>query len=194
MNPHREWFCENKRCDGGDNCLGDDLTAKIIRQGKIKLNIMDGRIRTLLGILHITGLAKNLIYVRKMDDAGVKTMFEKETHWMVQGVMVLLKGVQIGSLYNLLGTIVSDWCKSSIVRVIGVEEEKTPTVSREKVMMWHQRLGHIREKGLRLLQGKGMVEGMSNFSMDFDFYEHCVYGNPNMVRFPSGAMREERIL
>jgi hypothetical protein len=61
-------------------------------------------------------------------------------------------------------------------------------------MLWHQTLGHIGEKGLRLLQGKGMVEGMSNFSMDFDFCEHCVYGNPNMVRFPSGATREEGIL
>jgi hypothetical protein len=32
-------------------------------------------------------------------------------------------------------------------------------------MLWHQRLGHIREKGLRLLHGKGMVEGISNFSL-----------------------------
>jgi hypothetical protein len=39
-----------------------------------------------------------------------------------------------------------------------------------------------------------MVEGISNFSLDFDFYEHCVYGKKNWVRFPSGAMREEGIL
>jgi hypothetical protein len=41
-------------------------------------------------------------------------------------------------------------------------------------MMWHQRLGHIVEKGLQLLHGKGMVEGMYNCYLDFDFYEHCV--------------------
>jgi hypothetical protein len=41
-------------------------------------------------------------------------------------------------------------------------------------MLWHQRLGHIRHKGLQILQGKGMVEGMSNFSMDFYFREHYV--------------------
>jgi hypothetical protein len=39
-----------------------------------------------------------------------------------------------------------------------------------------------------------MVEGMSNFSLDFDFYEHCLYGKQNQVRFPSSAMREEGIL
>jgi hypothetical protein len=40
---------------------------------------MNGRIRTLLGVLHILGLVKNLIFVSKMDDAGVKIVFEKET-------------------------------------------------------------------------------------------------------------------
>ena len=52
-------------------------------------------------------------------------------------------------------------------------------VSREKIMMWHQRLGHIREKGLRILHCKSMVEGMSNSSLDFDFCENCVYGKQN---------------
>ena len=61
-------------------------------------------------------------------------------------------------------------------------------------MLWHQRLGHIREKGLQLLHGKGMVKGMSNFSLDFYFYEHYVYGKQNQIIFPSGAMRVEGIL
>jgi hypothetical protein len=58
-------------------------------------------------------------------------------------------------------------------------------------MLWHQRLGHIREKGLQQLNGKGMVEGMYNSSMDFYFREHFVYGKHNWVRFPSSEMREE---
>jgi hypothetical protein len=30
MNPHREWFCEYERYDGGDVFLGNDSTTKII--------------------------------------------------------------------------------------------------------------------------------------------------------------------
>jgi hypothetical protein len=97
-------------------------------------------------------------------------------------------------LYKIQGSTISDGCNSYIVPDIGVEEERTLTVSREKVMLWHQRLGHIREKGLRLLHGKGMVEGISNFSMDFDFFEHFLYGKKKRVRFPSDVMRETRIL
>jgi hypothetical protein len=63
-----------------------------------------------------------------------------------------------------------------IVPNVGEEEEKNPKVSRQKVMLWHQRLGHIGEKGLRLLHNKGMVESMYRFSMYFYFFEKYVYG------------------
>jgi hypothetical protein len=158
------------------------------------LRLIYGRIRTLPGVLHIPGMARNLISVSKMEDAGVKTIFEKGTCRMVRGAMVLMKGVWFGTLYKLLGSTISDGCNSSIVPDIGVEEEITPTVSGEKVMLWHQRLGHIGEKGLRLLHDKGMVEGMSNCSLDFDFCEHCLYGKQNRVSFPFGATRAEGIL
>ena len=55
-------------------------------------------------------------------------------------------------------------------------------------------LGHIGEKGLQILHGNGMVEGMYNFSLDFNLYEHGVYGKKNQVSFPSGAKRANMIL
>ena len=39
-----------------------------------------------------------------------------------------------------------------------------------------------------------MVEGMSSCNSDFDFYEHCLYGKQNRVKFPSGATREKQIM
>ena len=54
--------------------------------------------------------------------------------------------------------------------------------------------GHIEEKGLRTLHGKGMVKGMSNCTLYFDFCEHCIYGKQNRLRFSSGATRTKGIL
>jgi hypothetical protein len=71
--------------------------------------------------MHIPGLARNLISVRKMDDAGVKTIFEKKTCRMVRGAMMLLKGIRFGNLYKLQGSNISGGCNSSIVLDIGVE-------------------------------------------------------------------------
>ena len=81
--PHREWFCEYEKYDGGDVFLGDDRKAKIMVRGKLKLDLQGGRIRTLPGVLHILALARNMISISKMDDAGEKTMFEKDTCNMV---------------------------------------------------------------------------------------------------------------
>jgi len=98
---HREWFCEYEKHDGGDVFLGDDRKVRIVGCGKVKLKLQGGRVRTLLGVLHIPALARNLISVSKLDDAGVKTVFEKDTCKMVQGALVLMRGVQIGTLYKL---------------------------------------------------------------------------------------------
>jgi hypothetical protein len=122
MTPHREWFCKYERYDGGNVFLCNDSTTKIIGRGRVKLRLIDGRIRTLPGVLHIPSLARSMISIRKMDDAGVKTIFQKETCKMVQGAMVLLRGVWFGNFYKLQGSIISDGCNSSIVPNIRVEE------------------------------------------------------------------------
>jgi hypothetical protein len=107
---------------------------------------MDERIRIVPGVLHILGLARNFISISKMDDTGVKIVFEKETCRMVRGEMALLKGVRIGTMYKMQGSTISDGCNSSIVSEIRVEEEKTPRVFEENIMLWHQRLQVISER------------------------------------------------
>jgi hypothetical protein len=83
MNPHREWFSEYQKYDGGDVFLGDDSTTKILGRGRVKLLLKYGRIRTLPGVLHIPKLARSLISVRKMEDAGVDIVFGNDTCKMV---------------------------------------------------------------------------------------------------------------
>ena len=51
--------------------LGDDSPASIIGCGRVKIKLKDGRIRTIPRVLHILNLVRNLIYVEKMDVAGV---------------------------------------------------------------------------------------------------------------------------
>ena len=92
MTPHREWFSEYEKYNG-NVFLGDDSPKKIMGRGRVKLLLNDGRIRTLPGVLHIPGLARNLISVSKMADVGVKTIFEKDRCKMIQGEMVLMRGV-----------------------------------------------------------------------------------------------------
>ena len=83
MTPHKEWFSEYEKYDGGDVFLGDHSTTKILGCGRVKLLLKDGRIRTLPRVLHIPKLARSLISVSKMEDAGVDIVFGKGTCKMV---------------------------------------------------------------------------------------------------------------
>jgi len=174
MIPHRERLCEYEKYNGGEIFQGYDSTTIIMGHGKVKLQLKDGRIRTLPRVLHIPELTRNLIYVSKMSDVGVHTMFEKETCKMIQGAIVLMTRVCNETLYMLLRSTISNGCNGFFV--LKGEEDKTLMVSREKTMLWYQILGHIGEKGIRALHGKGMVEGMFDFSLDFDSCEYCIYG------------------
>ena len=149
--PKREWFCKYEKYNGGDVFLGNDRKVRIIGRGKVKLNLQGGRGRTLPSVLHIPALARNLISVSKLGDASVKIVFEKDTYKMARGAMVLMQGVHIGTLYKLQGSPVINGCNNFVVPERGAENL---VLFGEKTMLWHQRLGHIGEKGLQILHGK----------------------------------------
>jgi hypothetical protein len=85
MTPHREWFCEYEKYDGGDVFLGDDSTTEIMGCVRVKLLQKYGRIRTLPWVLHIPKLSRSLISVSKLDDVGVDNILGKGTCKMVRG-------------------------------------------------------------------------------------------------------------
>jgi hypothetical protein len=65
-------------------------------------------------VLHISILARNLIFVSKIGDAGVHSLFQKDSFKMIRGVMILMKGVWIGTMYKLLGNFDSTGCNNIV--------------------------------------------------------------------------------
>ena len=75
----------------------------------------------------------------------------------------------------------------------GGKDDITLTGLGGKTMLRRQILGNIGEKGLQALQGKCMVEGMTDCTLDFDLCEHFIYGKQNRVRFAYGSRRAKGI-
>ena len=61
-------------------------------------------------------------------------------------------------------------------------------------MLWHHRLGHIGEKGLKTLKNKNLVEGLEDCNLDFEFCEHCIYGKQHRVSFYSSPHKSSSLL
>ena len=73
--PHKEWFYEYEKYDGGDVFLGVDRKPIIMRCRKFKLKLQGGRIQTHPCVFHILALARYMISIRKMDYVCLKTFF-----------------------------------------------------------------------------------------------------------------------
>ena len=79
-----------------------------------------------------------------------------------KGALVVMKAEKVGNLYRLKGsTQVSE-------AVVASEKEEAGT------HLWHQRLGHMSEKGLQILMKHKSLPDLK--SLKLDFYKHCVYG------------------
>ena len=61
-------------------------------------------------------------------------------------------------------------------------------------MLWHERMGHIGEKGLRAMHNEGMVKDFPKCNLEVRFCEHCINGKQSRLKFPSRVTRENGIL
>ena len=67
--------------------------------------------------------------------------------------MVLMRGVSIGTMYNILRRIDIDKC----VNVVCHESNIISSCLVDFTMLWHQWMGHIGEKGLHTMHSEGIV-------------------------------------
>lgn len=115
MTPHRDRFCEYEEYDWGEVLLGDDIPCIIAGCGRMKIKFHDGRMITLPSVAYIPHLARNLIFVSKMADANVDFSLNKIGCKLVHGSMMLVQGVQDGTMYRLLGSIAMPQCNSASI-------------------------------------------------------------------------------
>jgi len=169
LTPNRNWFSKYEKVDSGKVYLGDNSVLDIVGHGSIHVKFYDGRIRRFDGVLHIKGLVTNFLSVSKLIDVGVHVQFSEVGVKMVRGAMVIARGSRLGTLYQLDACMVE--CNISSDKTMKMttllEKERVSlsidgrgfwvpkgalsTKSKlpvEKTMLWHQRLGHIGEKGI----------------------------------------------
>ena len=98
-----------------------------------------------------------------------------DNSWKIsKGSLVVARGTKLGTLYMLHVTTVKD----HVICVV-----KQPNLS-----LWHCRLGHVSQNGMKVLSHLGYVLGF-NFS-DFSICEHCLYGKQTQSPHKKGSYRK----
>ncbi|KAG9441314.1 hypothetical protein H6P81_017168 [Aristolochia fimbriata] len=161
---HKEWFCDYIKGEFGHVIVGNGQNCKIEGRGIIHLKMNDGGKLILKQVRHIPDLQKNLISVNKLDQEGYKITFENSSWKVSRGALTLIKGKAVGTLYPLC---------TKVDQIVSLAAEKD-----DKASLWHHRLGHLSESGMRILHSKKVLTD-------------CVLGKQKRVSFNKDD-REEK--
>jgi hypothetical protein len=102
----------------------------------------DGSIHIILKVQHVKGLKKNLLFVGQFDSFSCKIRTNNGIVKIVKGALMILKARRIVVNLFVLMRETHHETGTSIASASPAEE---------KTMMWHKTLGHMSEKGLKIL-------------------------------------------
>ena len=151
--------------DFGKVHLADDETLKIVGKGDIRLKLPNQTTWKLQGVRHVPGLRRNLISVGQLDGEGYCTTFSGHEWKITKGALVIARGKKTGTLY----------VTSNLENIVAVADADG------KSNLWHQRLGHMSEKGMKTLLSKGKLPDLKN--VDVGLCEDCIFGKQKKVSF-----------
>ena len=156
--PHQNILRNYVTGDYGVVYLADGEPLKIIGIGDVEIKLSNGSIWKLQQVRHVPELKKNLISVGQLDESGHSINFAGGMWKVSKGAMVLARGKKTGTLYMTSAS----------------GDTIATTEAENQADLWHHRLGHMSEKGMKLLLSKGKLPGLK--SVEFDLCEGCIFG------------------
>ncbi|KAH9660266.1 hypothetical protein KPL70_024153 [Citrus sinensis] len=173
----KTYFTEYQEIDGGRIMMGNNSICRIIGIGNVSLRLHDGSTRVINQVRHVPDLKGNLISLGMLDQIGCKIRIESGQLWVLNGSNLVMKGTRKNGVYVLEGEVISGEA--------GVSERSTE----DKTKIWHLRLGHISEKGLKELEHQGMF-GTDKIGK-LEFCEVCVLGKSSRGSFKRSNQKSQ---
>eukprot|EP00253_Pinus_taeda_P027912 PITA_27912 len=102
-------------------------------------------------------LRRNLISLGALDSNGYKTVIQGGVMKIYRGILLVMKAKKVGNLFQLEGGTGSAF-------VSNVSEHDS-----NSIRLWHQRLGHMSERGLKILADRNLLPNLKSGKLDFFF-------------------------
>ncbi|KAJ4708838.1 Retrovirus-related Pol polyprotein from transposon TNT 1-94 [Melia azedarach] len=169
MSPNKNLFDSLNYIDGGRVLIGNNMACKVVGIGNIKIRMFDGIVRRIQGVRYVPDLKRNLISLGMLDKSGCIFRAENGVLKVVKGSLVIMKGERRNGLYILQSMAPSGNSAESL------------NSTDDQTKLWHLRLAHMSEKGLKELSKQG-------------FCEECVMGKSCRARFNTATHRTKQTL
>ena len=158
---------------GGDEKLymGNSSTSKVEDVRKIALKMTTGKNVTLINVLHVLDVRKNLVSGSLLSKNGFKLVFVSDKFVLSKNEMYVGKGYLSDGLFNL-----------NVMNVVTKDDLNKVASSYvlESSNIWHARLGHVNYKLIKKLMNMGLF---SNFEYPSEKCQVCVESKFSKLHF-----------
>ncbi|GAA0155870.1 hypothetical protein LIER_13498 [Lithospermum erythrorhizon] len=173
VTPHKSYFHNYKIGDYGEARMGINGVSKILVIGDVLVRSRLGKELVLENVRHIPNFRLNLISSEKLDDQGYWNFFGDGQWKLIKDSKLIIKGTKEGTLYRSSLEALKD----------GVH------IVDSKFKLWHKTLGHMSEKGLKVLAKRCFIPKVED-----DYVSdctHCLMGKQHKVSFNKLAQRKD---
>ena len=151
--------------DGQEVQMGNQTCAKVAGRGNVELNFTSGKTLTLLNVLHVPNIRKNLVSVNLVCKRGFKVVFESDKLILSKNGMFVGKGYGCNGMFKL-----------------SINERKVSAYIVDYFYLWHDRLEHLNFKSIKNISKLGII-ACSNESTEK--CEICVKSKMAKKHFPN---------
>ena len=168
LTSHQDYFSSYTSGDFGSVRMGNDGSSRVVGKGTIYLESSTGCKLILRNVRHVPDIRLNLISIGRLDEEGYFSHFNDGKWKLCKGNLIAARGKKQGSLYMMQAKVcagevnVADECSSEL---------------------WHNRLGHMSEKGMQMLSKKQYLPDVSGMSLRSCV--DCLAGKQHRVAFHS---------
>lgn len=128
----------------------------------------------------MSNLKRNLIFLGIFDQIGYRIRLESSYLRVMNGSITVLKRNRKNSVYILDGEVITS------------ESGFSRDIKSDNTRLWHLRLGHISEKGLKELERRGVL-GKDKIG-SLGFCEDCVFSKSSRANFKRSNQKSENVL
>ena len=125
-------------------------------------------------------IKEKLISLGVLDSYGHNFRGLSGTLKFSKGALVVMKARRKWNLYKLVG-------RTQVNGTALVSEEDSGSTQ-----LWHQRLGHMSEKGIKVLMNCKLLPNLK--TLNLMFCKHCIFGKQRRQKFKTGSHVSEGIL
>lgn len=133
---------------GGDKVLhmGNSSSPKVVGKGTVELKFTSGKMVTLIDVLHVPDIRKNLVSGTLLSKHGYKMIFEADKFILSKQGMFVGKGYATNGMFKL-----------------NIENENIFAYIVESLDLWHERLGHVNFRSTQLMMKNGLIKDCGKY-------------------------------